>query len=261
MADDSFYMYLMSHKGQAANKAVATNVVPFHYSRTLGKTAKWKVAALRGKVSKTWATTPNIRCDIRRTTIAGQDDISFEIPPQRMFKISEITAKLREALNEALKDQDQKPEEWVKFGGQGLASRKIVVQPGVSVIFSDGLKMLLRLEHYEYAADLQPLDIKIKGDFLNNAYYDVLYLTSQNIQGVLANNGIVKALTEITEDTKMYEAGDSIEFRKSSPTYHKWVSGDVSGKLEVMLTNSIGQPLQMEDGFLFVVLHFVKYDE
>ena len=259
MADESFYMYLMSHKGQTANKAVATNIVPFHYSKTLGETAKWKVAALRGKLSKTWSTTPTIRCDLERTSAAGETDvISFEIPPQRMFKISEMTGKLREALTETLKELKQKPEDWVKFGGTGFASRKIVIQPGVSVTFSDGLKMLLRLHHSEYTAGAEPLDIVIKGDYLNNAYYDVLYLTSPNIRGVLANNTIVKALTEITEDTKLYEAGDSIEFRKSSPTYHTWVGGDVSGRIEVSLTNIIGQPLEMKDGFLFVVLHFVK---
>ncbi len=254
-------MYLTSSKGQTANKAIATNVVPFHYTKTLNETAKWKVAALRGKLSKTWATTPLIRCDIRKTSLLKTDDISFEIPPQRMIKISEMTAKLREALTEALKDLNQKPEDWVKFGGSGYAARKIIVQPGVSVMFSDGLKMLLRLEHYEYMAGALPLEIVIKGDFLNNANYDVLYLTSQNIRGVLANNTVVKALTEITEDTPLYEAGDSLEFQKSSPTYHNWLGGAVSGKIEVRLTNSVGQLLQMQEGYLFVVLHFVKVDE
>ncbi len=258
MSDESFYIYLTSRKGPGTNKSVATNVVPFHYTKTLGETAKWKVAALRGKLSKTWATTPKIRCDIRKTTGTKTDDIYFEIPAQRMIKVSEMTAKLREALTEALKELNQRPEDWVKFGGSGYAARKIVVQPGVSIIFSDGLKMVLRLDRYEYEAGAQSLDITIKGDLLNNAYYDVLYLTSQNIEGVLANNTVVKALTEITEDTKLYEAGDSIEFRKSNPTYHNWLGGDVSGTIEVRLTNSIEQPLEMEDGFLFVVLHFVK---
>ncbi len=261
MEENSFYMYLMSHEGQSTNKAVATNVVPFQYSKTLGETAKWKVAALRGKVSKTWSTTPKIHCDIEKISAGKTEEISFEVPPQRMVKISEMTAKLREASNEALKQIKQKPDDWIKFGGSGPASRKIVVQPGVSITFSGGLIRLLRLDGDKYTADVEPLDIFIKGDYLNNSYYNILYLISQNIQGILANNTTVRALTEITEDTKLYEAGDSIEFHKSNPTYHKWVGGDVSGKVEVHLSNSINQPLHMDDGFLFVVLHFIKNDE
>ena len=61
------------------------------------------------------------------------EEISFEIPPQRMVKISEMTAKLREALIEALKKLKQKLDDWIKFGGTGFAARKIVVQPGVSI--------------------------------------------------------------------------------------------------------------------------------
>ena len=171
----------MSHKGPSINKAIATNVVPFHYAKTLGETTKWKVAALRGKVSKTWATTPQLRCDIKKISAQETEEISFEIPPQRMTKVSEMTAKLREALNETLKKLKQKSDDWIKFGGTGFAARKIVVQPGVSVTFSEGLKLLLRLEHDEYMAGAEPFDISITGDYLNNSYYDVLYLISQNI--------------------------------------------------------------------------------
>ena len=83
-------------------------------------------------------------------------------------------------------------------------------------------------------------------------------MISPNVHGVLANNTIVKALTDITEDTKLYETGDAIEFRNSNPTYHKWIGRHISGKIEVHLANCIGQPLEMEDRYLFVVLHFVK---
>ena len=260
MDEESFYMYLNS---DSANKAVASNVVPYHYSKEVGETNKWKVAVLRGKVSKTWTTIPNVYCKIEKRSLdktTGKyviQEVNLEIPAQRMLKISEMTSKLRETLNKSLVELGEKADDWVKFGGSGTAARKIVIQPGVTINLSDTLQLLLRLKRTKYQAVEAAKDIYLKGDYLNNEFFNVLYLICPNIEGVYANNGVIKAIADITGDTNTTEAGDSLVFHMSNPTYHKW-NGDISGKIEVYLANSLGQPMLMNDGFLFVVLHFVK---
>lgn len=256
---DSFYMYLSNTNDvNNDNKAYASNFVPF-YSPLLTQD-EWKVAALHGKISKTWKTVQNAACSIERK-IDDDEKITIElsIKNQRLEKVSELTAKLREELSNKSKDIGQNPDEWVKFGGQGGASRKIAVQPGSKIIFYKSLQKLLGLPYQKYdnTNGNDVLNISIALDYVNIDEYKVLYLMCKDTQGVYANNKVMGILTDITSDSNLVGIGDSIEFTNKNIVYHQWTGGRKT-KIEVYFANSVGEVLQMTEGHSFVLLHFTK---
>jgi len=257
---NSFYMYLSNNNADHSNKAISTNIVPYYSSPITPPHEEWKVAVLHGKLSKTWNTIPDINCKIWHTVAPDKtENVKLSIKSQRLEKTSEMTAKLREELNAELVYLDDTSDNWVKFGGQGAASRKITVQPGVKITFSRNLNELLDLEKEEYdnLNEKKPLIITIGLDYLKIKNYDILYLMCNEIQGVYSNNKIMNILTDITTDSKLIDVGGSIEFTCSSPIYHRWTGGNKT-RMQTYFANSSGEVLQMNEGFTFVLLHFIK---
>ena len=252
-------MYLSSTNDNHSNNAIATNVVPY-YSSPGAVQGEWKVAVLHGKLSKTWNTVPDFSCKIWRVgPELKMESVELSLKSQRMEKTSEMTARLREELTAALIYLDDTSDNWVKFGGQGAASRKITIQPGVKIVFSKNMQQLLDLEQEEYnnLSGTKSLNITIGLDLLKIKKFDILYLMCEEIQGVYANNKVMKILTDITTDSKLIDAGNSIEFTPSSPIYHRWTGGDKS-IVQTYFANSAGEVLEMKEGFSFVMLHFIK---
>ncbi len=233
--------------------------MPFH-SAFLTR-GEWKVAALHGKISKTWSTIPDVSCVIERQRLDEDEKsiIVLKINHQRLEKISEMMGKLREELGNKLKELKEAPESWVKFGGTGGASRKITLGPNVKIIFSSNLQELFGMDHQEYfnQEDESALSITVGRDYLNLKKYNVLYAMCSDVQGVYANNKVMGILTDITADSTLIGVGDSIEFTNQNPIYHKWVGGS-KDKIEAYFANSNGDVLQMDEGYTFIFLHFVK---
>ena len=255
---NSFYMYLSSSNTDNPNKAFAVNLVPFH-SALLAQD-DWKVAALHGKLSKTWSTIPDINFILQRKTEEDKElVIVVNIINQRLEKVSELTAKLREELSNVLKVHNETVDKWVKFGGQGPLARKIAVQPGVKITFSKSLQDLLGLplQKYNNLEGDSVLNVSIALDYLNIKHYDVLYLMCKDTEGVYANNKVMGILTDITSDSNLVDVGESVEFSNKSSIYHHWTGGRKT-KIQVYFANSNGEVLQINKGHSFVLLHFVK---
>ena len=255
---DSFYMYVSSSNAHNNNKASAVNFVPF-YSPPLTE-GEWKIAALHGKISKTWNTILNASCKVERRTADGEIiTVELNINNQRLEKVSEMTAKLREELSTKLKDIGEEPDAWVKFGGSGGASRKIVLQPGIKIGFSNSLQNLLGLPYPKYDNMVGQIvrNIDIRLDYLNIKDYNILYMMCKDTQGVYANNKVMGILTDITADSNLVGVGDSIEFTNKNVVYHRWTGGQ-KAKIEVYFANSNGDIPQMNEGYSYVLLHFIK---
>ena len=171
-----------------------------------------------------------------------------------------MTAKLREELSTKLKDVGEEPDKWVKFGGSGGASRKIAIQPGIKIVFSNSLQNLLGLPYPKYDNMVGKIveNIDIRLDYLNIKDYNILYIMCKDTQGVYANNKVMGILTDITADSNLVGVGDSIEFTNKNVVYHRWTGGQKS-KIEVYFANSRGDLLQMTEGYSFVLLHFINY--
>ena len=76
-------------------------------------------------------------------------------------------------------------------------------------------------------------------------------------QGVYANNKVMGILTDITADSNLVGDGDSIEFTNQNPVYHRWTGGS-KDKIEAYFADSRGDVLQMNEGYTFILLHFLQ---
>ena len=129
----------------------------------------------------------------------------------------------------------------------------------VKVIFSSSLQELFGMKHQKYvnSEEASVLNITIKQDYLNIKNYNVLYVMCSDTQGVYANNKVMGILADITADSKLVGVGDSIAFTNQNPVYHRWTGGS-KDKIEVYFADSRGDVLQMNEGYTFILLHFLR---